>query len=81
MSRDLTNEELVASADPKMDKIRINVYTEGTVKVKTPMVDLDLDTIQFSVLQVVHCSYYMGDRSKPGILSAYWPIDLGQTAS
>ena len=28
------NEELLASADPMMDNIRINVYTEGTMKVK-----------------------------------------------
>ena len=33
MSKDLRNEELLASADPMMDKIRINVYTEGTMKV------------------------------------------------
>ena len=35
MSKNLMNEELLASADPMMDKIRINVYTEGTMKVKS----------------------------------------------
>ena len=37
MSKDVTNEELLASADPMMDKIRINVYTEGTMKVKSTL--------------------------------------------
>ena len=50
MSKDLMNEELLASADFMMDKIRINVYTEGTMKVTqhNPLFALQRHTVDIT---------------------------------